>query len=85
MISDEKGVHGKLRCTQLQPNGLPKLSATNGFSVQNIAKDHLQLSYKDAGFTTIFIAASKVYSGIHKKGVSLVITLLVIYRNKAIM
>ncbi|KAG8306323.1 Proteasomal ATPase-associated factor 1, partial [Homalodisca vitripennis] len=68
-VKDEKSIHGKLRCTQIATNGLPKITASNGFSVEKISKDSLQVKFKDAPFATTFIAASKVYSGIHKKGI----------------
>uniref|UniRef100_A0A1B6KVJ0 Uncharacterized protein n=1 Tax=Graphocephala atropunctata TaxID=36148 RepID=A0A1B6KVJ0_9HEMI len=69
-IKDEKSIQGKLRCTQITSNGLPKLTASSGFSVEKVSRDSLQVKFKDAPFATTFIAASKVYSGIHKKGIT---------------
>lgn len=60
---------GKLRCTNIA-GGVPKLAGSNGFSVKNITREYIQVQHEGAAQTTIFIAATKVYSGIHKKGVS---------------
>ncbi|XP_054272041.1 proteasomal ATPase-associated factor 1-like [Macrosteles quadrilineatus] len=67
---DEKSIQGKLRCVQIGTSGLPKITGTNGFAVEKVGKDFIQVKYKDAPFTSLFLAASKVYSGIHKKGIT---------------
>lgn len=73
-ISDKSGQHGKVvrLNTSSSPNS-PVLSATEGFRVNLLTHNAIEVGLTNSNFSTIFVAPREVYSDIHEKSVLLII------------
>lgn len=86
---DKAGQHGKVvrLNTSASPNS-PVLSATEGFRVNLLTHNAIEVGLTNSDFSTIFVAPREVYSDIHQKSVQyflnrflLFFTNLIIYAN----
>ncbi|KAJ9591875.1 hypothetical protein L9F63_001598, partial [Diploptera punctata] len=60
---------GKIHSQGLSNEGIPRVTATEGFSVRAISRSTIQVKHDDSGTTYIFQAPTGVFSGIHSKSV----------------
>lgn len=67
---DKSGQHGKVvrLNTSSSPNS-PVLSATEGFRVNLLTHNAIEVGLTNSDFTTIFVAPREVYSDMHEKSV----------------
>lgn len=59
---------GKIRSRDLSREGIPQVTATNGFTVCEISRNTIQVKH-ESGHICIFVAAFSTFTGIHSKSV----------------
>lgn len=69
-LSDQESKHGKvIRVSSSRDAANPTLTATEGFTVNLLTYNAIQVGCEDSKHSCIFLAPRSVYSGVHKKSV----------------
>ncbi|XP_072037311.1 LOW QUALITY PROTEIN: proteasomal ATPase-associated factor 1-like [Amphiura filiformis] len=67
--SGEPGIQGELKSHGPDSNGVPQVSASEGFTVSEVTKRSLVLSFPDKNVSTKFTAPSTSLADIHKRSI----------------
>lgn len=65
----QESIHGELQCKCLSAEGLPYITATDGFSVQNVIQKTIDISYNknEAVFARQFVAPLTTLNKVHRE------------------
>lgn len=69
-VLGQTSIQGKIHSHGLSRDGIPQVTATNGFAVCEISRNTIQVKH-ESGHICVFVAAFSIFTGIHSKSVGI--------------
>ena len=69
-VLGQTSIQGKIHSRGLSREGIPQVTATNGFAVCEISRNTIQVKH-ESGHICVFVAAFSSFTGIHSRSVGI--------------